>query len=155
MNIFVMFFLLLVAQWQKSPVDIDNVPTLVSECLKPRATSLEVSRRMNPFYQRADFNGDGLMDYVVLVQEKKSQKQGFAFCFQGSQRKLSLVGAGTPLALEGGITRDDLSEFDVWGVIQSGSKARKNDALYLEKAESGSGVLIWNGSKMMWQQRGI
>ena len=110
---------------------------------------------MNPFYLRGDFNGDGQLDYVVLVQERGSEKQGFAFCFAGAKKKPYIVGAGTAIALEGGVRGDDLSAFDLWGIAESWSIKPKKDALYLARAESGSGVLIWNGTRMVWRQLAI
>ncbi len=148
-------FLLFAIQGQKPPVDLDNVPTSILECLQPETDRLEISRRMNPFYLRGDFNGDGQLDYVVLVQDRKSGKQGFAFCFAGTKMKAYIVGAGNSIALEDGVRRDDLSTFDLWGVAESWSKKPKKDALYLARAESGSGILIWNGTRMIWRQTAI
>lgn len=152
----VLYILFLCAiQGQQPPVDLDNVPTPILGCLQPEANRLEISRRMNPFYLRGDFNGDGKSDYVVLVQDRKSGKQGVAFCFAGIKRKTYIVGAGNAIALEGGVRRDDLSAFDLWGVAEAWSKNPKRDALYLAKAESGSGILIWNGTRMVWRQTAI
>jgi hypothetical protein len=148
-------FFLITTQFQGPPVDLDNVPTPISECLQPESNRFEVSRRMNPFYLRGDFNGDGKLDYVVLVQERKSGKQGVAFCFVGAKRKAYVVWAGNAIAMEGGISIDDIDGLDVWGVDEAWSKNPKRDALYLARAESGSGVLIWNGRRMVWRQLGI
>jgi hypothetical protein len=147
--------LLLTIQGQLPPVELDNVPTLISKCLQTKADRLEISRRMNPFYLRGDFNGDGRLDYVVLVQERKSEKQGFAFCFAGANKRPHIVGAGIAIALEGGVPGDDFTLINLWGVAESWSRNPKRDALYLATAESGSGVLIWNGTRMIWSQLGI
>src|SRR5262245_17199395 len=139
---------LFTTQFQGPPVEIDNVPFTISACLQPETSRFEVSRRMNPFYLRGDFNGDGKLDYVVLVQERKSEKLGVAFCFAGTNKKAYVVAAGNSIALEGGFLGDDFSDFDVWGVAESWAIKPKKDALYLARAESGSGVLIWNGRRM-------
>jgi hypothetical protein len=145
----------LIFQTQQPPVDLDNIPAPVAECLKAESERLEISRRINPFYLRGDFDGDGQLDYVVLVQHRKSEKQGFAFCFASNKRKPHIVGAGTSIALEGGVRRDDLAAFDLWGVAEAWSKQPKKDALFLAKAESGSGILLWNGTRMVWRQTAI
>src|SRR5262249_6198198 len=124
-------------------------------CLQPEADRLEISRRMNPFYLRGDFNGDGKLDYVVLVQERKSGKQGVAFCFVGTKRKAYVVWAGNAIAMEEGMPDDDIDGVDVWGVAEVWSKNPKRDALYLARAKSASGVLIWNGTRMVWRQLSI
>jgi hypothetical protein len=152
---FVIGLLLLLSSFeQQSPVDLENVPLPVSKCLQVSGKNLEISRRINPFYLRGDFDGDGRSDFVVLVQGRSSRKEGFAFCFAGSA-KAHVVGAGTAIALEGGITRDDLAAFDVWGVAPAWSKRPRRDAVYLEQAEAGSGMLIWNGRTIIWQQTSI
>ena len=74
MMVLLSFFFLFAIQFHGPPVEIDNVPFPVSKCLQPEADRLEISRRMNPFYLRGDFNGDGKLDYVVLVKERKSGK---------------------------------------------------------------------------------
>ena len=65
------------------------------------------------------------------------------------------MAAGNAIALEGGVHGNDFTGLDVWGVAEAWSKNPKRDALYLEKAESGSGVFIWNGTRMVWPQLGI
>ena len=150
-----LIFMLLMGSQQQEPVDLDNVPTSVAQCLRAKADSLEISRRMNQFYLRGDFNGDGKVDFVVLVQERQSKKQGFAFCFAADPASPHIVGAGTSLALEGGVRRDDLSAFDVWGVVVSSPKRPRIEALFLEQAEAGSGLLVWNGRKLVWRQLAV
>ena len=155
MKVLLSLFVLFTTQFQGPPVEIDNVPFTISACLQPESNRFEVSRRMNPFYLRGDFNGDGKLDFVVLVQERKSGKQGVAFCFDGTKRKAYVGWAGNAIAMEGGMLIDDIDGFDVWGVEEAWSKNPKRDALYLARAEAGSGVLIWNGRRMVWHQLGI
>lgn len=139
---------------QQPPVDLENVPLSVLKCLEVTRDTLDVNRRINPFYLRGDFNGDGRQDFVVWVQDRNSKKEGFAFCFSGGA-KPQLVGAGNPIALEGGILGDDFSELDNWGVAEGWSTKPKRDGVYVAKAEAGSAVLIWNGRKIVWQQTSI
>jgi hypothetical protein len=136
---------------QGPPVDLNNVPKKISTCLKGTEDPYEISRRMNPFYLRADFDGDGLADYAVLITEKSSKKEGFAVCF-GNGRKPQFLGAGTGVPVEGGKKSDDFELVDLWGI---GTGIGKHDSLYLEHSEAGSGYFVWNGQKFIWKQMAI
>src|SRR5947208_16834787 len=48
--------------------------------------------RVNPFYQRGDFDGDGQVDVAVLVRHKVTGKVGIAFVHRGT-RAVHVVGA--------------------------------------------------------------
>src|SRR5881396_2810676 len=67
--------------------------------------------RVNPFYQRGDFDGDGQVDVAVLVRHKVTGKVGIAFVHRGT-RAVHVVGAGTPLGNGG----DDFTWLGVWHV---------------------------------------
>jgi hypothetical protein len=151
MIVLLLFISIIPVYAQEPPVDLNNVPKRISACLKKTEIRYEISRRMNPFYLRADFDGDGRVDFVVLVTEKSSKKEGFAFCF-GNERKPQFIGAGTSIAVEGGIKADNFEVFDVWGV---GTGIGKHDSLYLEHSEAGSGYFVWNGQKFVWKQMAI
>lgn len=138
---------------QLPPVAHDNVPAIVSSCLMTGGRGIEVDRRMNPFYLRGDFDGDGRPDFAVLVRNDVSGKQGFTFCLSTRPKNPILVGAGTAVAMEGGRAVDHFPLIDVWGVaVLRGSR---REALYLEKAEAGSGYFSWNGRGIVWTQLGI
>ena len=136
---------------EENPVDLDNVPQQVSRCLQKVPSRYQISRRMNPFYLRANFDGDGQTDYAVLITESPSQKEGIAICFGDKRKETTILGAGVSVALEGGIKEDDLAVFNLWGGAV-GCGAQKYDCLYLEQAEAGSGFLIWDGRHFIWGQ---
>ena len=119
MNLVIALLLLFVAA-QQPPVELDNVPLPVSKCLRGNGKALDINRRVNPFYLRGDFDGDRKTDFVVLVQDRQSKKEGFAFCFAGNP-KAHIVGAGNSIAVEGGILVDNFSELDIWGVADGWS----------------------------------
>lgn len=144
--------LFFVIQDLKVPVDLENTPVPALKCLETEADRIEISRKINPFYLRGDFDGDGKPDYVLLVQDRKSKKQGYAFCFAGANSKPYIVGAGNLIEVEGGISVDDFSSMDLWGIVQYKSKKPNRDALYLAQSESGKGLLVWNGKRMVWHQ---
>jgi hypothetical protein len=139
---------------QERPVDFDNVPQQISECLKGINDRYQISRRMNPFYVRADFDGDGRPDYAVLLAESTSKKEGFAVCFGNRRIKPQILGAGASVPVEGRTLADDFSSCNVWGVAV-GCGARKHDCLFLEQAEAANGFFIWNGQRFVWKQGAI
>lgn len=71
---------------------------------------------LNPFYQRADFDGDGRTDYAVLVKETISGKRGIAIVHRGSQW-VHVLGAGKAIGNGG----DDFDWMDAWRVFDLGS----------------------------------
>jgi hypothetical protein len=71
-----------------------------------------------------------------------------------------ILGAGSPLGSHG----DDFSWMDVWSVYSRGTVERgaveeapprlRGDALLVEKSESASAILYWNGKTFRWYQQG-
>ena len=59
------------------------------------AKEYELSFRINPFYLRGDFNGDGRTDIAVLVKQRLTRKLGIAI-ISGATAKVTVLGAGTP-----------------------------------------------------------
>lgn len=150
MNIIIGILSLCISQRINPPVDMDNAPFVVSKCLQDETNGVEISRRMNPFYLRGDFDGDGKLDYAVLVKDRKSEKQGYAFCFTGANRKPQIVGAGHAVVLGSGKPVVDIPDFDVWGIAVSWSKRPRRDALYVGLSESHRSWFYWNGKRMIW-----
>jgi len=163
---------------QDVPVGSDNVPFQVSRCLKGFSGKYQVLKAMNPFYLRGDFDGDKKADYVALIEELATNKQGLLFCFGDANRKPQVLGAGVNVQIgdgevvayllreEGasvddstrkGVLVDDLTsdpDTGVWGVA-TGCGQRKHDCVYLGKSEAGGGWFIWDGRRFVWRQGGI
>jgi hypothetical protein len=118
----------------------------------------EMDAHLNPFCQRADFDGDGKADFAVFVRERSSGKIGVAFIHRASDR-LHIVGAGRP-----GVHGDDYSWIDAWtvfdkGIVSQGADATPppqliGDGLLIFKTESASAILWWNGREYRWYQQG-
>src|SRR5438093_13426443 len=60
------------------------------------AKKYEVAFRLNPFYLRGDFNGDGEIDVAVLVKQRSTGKVGIAIVYGGTN-KVTILGAGTAI----------------------------------------------------------
>ncbi len=109
--------------------------------------------RVNPFFQRGDFDGDGQSDIAILVRHKATGKVGIAFVHRAT-RAVHVVGAGTPLGNGG----DDFTWLGVWHVEDAGALKEvpgfRGEVLYVEKPESAGGLIYWDGARYQWVQRG-
>lgn len=118
-----------------------------------------LSNRLDPDFLEGDFNGDGQDDLAVLVSGTEHRKDGILIVFR-DQSKVVLVGAGVPFGNGG----DDFSWMDVWSVLPKGPIERgagegapptlRGDALLVEKSESASALIYWNGKMFRWHQQG-
>ena len=144
-----------------SPKPISDVPDAVRKALTngSAAKTYDLSFRMNPYYLKGDFNGDGKMDTAVLVKEHSTGKLGIAIV-HGTTGKVTILGAGIGIGNGG----DDFEWMDSW---KDYSKTRaastagetsvphlRGDALLVEKSEAASGLIYWNGKRYVWSQRG-
>lgn len=115
--------------------------------------------RLNPFYQRGDFDGDGAADFALLVKERASGTIGIAVVHRRTGR-VFVVGAGRSVGNGG----DDFEWMDAWMVVDKGPVSRgvtaerppvlRGDALLVSKTESASAILWWNGTSYRWYQQG-
>lgn len=133
-----------------------NIPDPVAACLKPVSGQYRISGRINPFYLRADFDGDGRADYAVLITNSKAAR-GIAVCRAGS-RTAVIVGAGVVLK--------KMSDFDfgAWMVFPKGPVEKGvgegapprllGDAISIIWPESASALLYWDGQRFRWYQQG-
>jgi hypothetical protein len=153
----ILFVCLTPLAWgQQNAVSEHNIPVEVSKCLEALSSGYAVSGRINPFYLRGDFDGDGKADYAVLV--RKGEQQGVVLCLSRS-RKPMLLGAGTAFN-----KMNDLN-FNAWqvhpkarrverGVEESKPPVLLGDAILLEWEESASAIVYWNGKHFVWYQQG-
>jgi hypothetical protein len=118
-----------------------------------------LSVRINPFLLQGDFDGDGQLDVAVLVVHRGSRASGIAVLHAGAKQPI-LVGAGHSIG-DGG---DDFSWMDAWSVVSKASVAQRDDgvvplklrgdALFVEKLESASAIVYWDGEAYQWYQQG-
>jgi hypothetical protein len=123
------------------------------------AKNYDLSFRMNPFYLRGDFNGDGKIDVAVLVKQRSTGKLGIAIV-HGTTDKVTILGAGVGIGNGG----DNFEWMDSWQVYSKGHAAReagetnvphlRGDALLVGKSEAASALIYWNGKRYVWLQQG-
>jgi hypothetical protein len=119
----------------------------------------DLSFRIDPFYLRGDFNGDGKIDVAALVKQRSTGKLGIAIV-HGEEEKATILGAGTAIGNGG----DDFEWMDSWQVyskdrvaLESGEKSLphlRRDALLVSKSETASALIYWNGKHYVWLQQG-
>lgn len=137
-------------------VSIFNVPGPVANCLTPLAGQFKIDGRINPFYLRGDFDGDGRTDYAVLITNSKGER-GVAIC-RAAARAPEIVGAGFVL------NRSADFDFDAWMVFLKGPVEKGvgegppprllGEAISIIWSESASALLYWDGRKFRWYQQG-
>jgi len=118
------------------------------------------SNRINPFYQRADFDGDGKLDFAILIKQKATEKIGIALFHSGTE-KIFILGAGKSFGNGG----DNFIWMDYWRVYEKGKVSKSphtekpppvllGDALLVGQSESSSAILYWTGKDYSWYQQG-
>lgn len=137
-------------------VSVFNITGEIRECLNAVGSKYKVSGRINPFYLRGDFRGDGKPEVAVLITAATTGEKGVAVC--GGANKPVVLGAGSTFQKV-----KDLS-FDAWHVYPKGSVHRgveagappvlRGEAMILEWSESASGLVYWNGKTFRWYQQG-
>jgi len=138
-----------------------NVPIWVRNTFQKSALNKKYVYifRINPMYLRGDFNGDNKPDVAILVKEKSSKKFGIIVIHFGSNDYF-VLGAGEKIGNGG----DNFHWMTNWAVKRKeefGQKADdkpsphlKAESIYVEKAESASGIIHWNGTTYSWYQQG-
>lgn len=146
---------------QNNPPQSTAIPELATRLFKTTGLDrqYEFSPRLKPSYLGGDFDGDGKPDIAILVMQKSSRKIGIAVC-HSSTNKVLFIGAGTAVGNGG----DNFDWMDIWKVTPKATAARKvgraaasllkGDALHVEKSESASALIYWNGRRYVWRQGG-
>lgn len=163
---FILLVLLALAQAapngdQSSGSPSRDIPESVNKAFKATALDrrYEFSSHLKPSYLTGDFDGDRKPDIAILVKQKSSGKIGIAVC-HSSTKTVFFIGAGTSVGNGG----DNFDWMDIWNVTPKARAARKvgraaaalmrGDALLVEKSESASALIYWNGKRYVWRQQG-
>ena len=137
------------------------VPELAARLFKTTGLEkrYEFASHLKPSHLSGDFDGDRKPDVAILIRQKAGGKIGIAVC-HSSTRKVVLIGAGTALGNGG----DNFEWMDLWKVLSKAAVAKefgktraaslRGDALHVEKSESASALIYWNGRRYVWRQLG-
>jgi hypothetical protein len=150
-------------QWgdaDKAP-ELWNSPLWVLKLVKDKRFDQQYRfiTRLNPFYLRGDFNGDGQPDFAVLIERLSDKKQGIAV-FHFGEKVIHVIAAGRKIRIGG----DDFSWMDIWQVYRKGAVGRGveegtppkliGEALQIGKSESANAIIYWNGQRYAWYHQG-
>jgi len=161
LSVFFITSFTMAAENSKSEKENSQPPSWVEKVFlsKKLNEQYEFSFRISPSYLKGDFNGDKKADIAILIKEKKSGKNGIAI-FHAVKNEVFIMGAGKELGNGG----DDFYWMDIWSIYPKGPVHRgvgettipvlKGDALLVEKSESASAIIYWNGKKYCWYQQG-
>jgi hypothetical protein len=145
----------------EKPTQSTDIPESVLKVFKSSGLDrqFDFSSPLKPSFLSGDFDGDSKPDVAVLVKQKKSGKIGIAVC-HSSNGKVLFIGAGTEVGNGG----DNFDWMDSWSVTpkasakkkvgRTGAGLLKGDALHVEKSESASALIFWNGRRYVWNQQG-
>jgi hypothetical protein len=119
-----------------------------------------ISDYNNPFYLEGDFNGDNVIDIAVSIKNIKTQKMGILIV-HGKTNQCYILGAGNKFGNGG----DNFKWMDIWRVYRDKDISSddsdtkkvnlKNLAIWVEKSETFSAVIYWDGKFYQWYQLGI
>ena len=140
-----------------------NLPAIVLDRFESEKflKSYDLCDKINPFYLRGDFDGDGIPDYAILVRSRTTKQVGIAIVRSGT-KKIELLGAGGVNLQDGSVK--DFAWMDVW-LVERKHKLEPNDwdkpvgqmvgeGIDVEKSESASALIYWNGKRYRWFQTG-
>jgi len=115
--------------------------------------------KINPFYLRGDFDGDGIPDYAILVTSRSTKQVGIAIARSGA-KKIAVLGAGGVNLQDGSVK--DFAWMDAW-VVERKHRLEPNnwdkplaqmvgEGIDVEKSESSSALIYWDGKQYRWFQ---
>ncbi len=99
--------------------------------------------RLNPFFQVGDFDNDGRTDAAVFARDGTSGKEGILLL-----RRVKPTPAVIGMGRDFGNGGDDFTWLDIWRV----EATPRGDQLVVEKSESASGAITWDGQGYRWTQ---
>lgn len=141
---------------EPTPQERQTLPSWAAAILgeKRFASTYALSTRIDPYFLQGDFNGDNRLDLAVLIEKRQTGQQGIAVLHAGV-RKAIVVGAGRSIGNGG----PDFAWLDAWRIHArsthgKNSPALRGDALVVEKRESASALLYWDGATYRWRQQG-
>ena len=157
-------FLFCCAKVTAQSIEPENIPNDAFEAVSTGhfADTYMLDVRMNPFYLRGDFDGDGKPDYAFWIKVKAGGATGIAI-WLSSRHNFIILGAGVPFRFAGS-TESNFENLIVWEVygkrpVERGVEAGAppnliGEAILVGRSESGSGLIYWTGKNFKWYQQG-
>jgi hypothetical protein len=117
-----------------------SLPRWVDSAVAPLTLTgpYQLELRLNPFVQLGDFDGDRQADAAVFVHERVSGKRGILLVRRAAPAP-TVLGAGRAAGRLG----DDFKWLDIWRV-EAGEGL---DRLLVEKSETATGSVVWDGRR--------
>jgi len=148
-----LFTSLLLLSTRATTADSDAIPDWAKEVFSQKlAVRYRYFNGLHPSHLEADFNGDKKQDVAVLIRNKSSGKIGIAIVLR--DKGMTILGAGTPFGNGG----DNFDWMDRWSISKKdsggGTPTLIGDALLLEKMDSASAIVFWDGKEYHWYQQG-
>ena len=148
-----LFTSLLLLSTRATTADSDAIPDWAKEVFSQKlAARYRYFNGLHPSHLEADFNGDKKQDVAVLIRNKSSGKIGIAVVLR--DKRITVLGAGTPFGNGG----DNFDWMDRWSISKKeaggGTPTLIGDALLLEKMDSASAIVFWDGKEYHWYQQG-
>ena len=138
---------------RRVPSELDDHPIL-------HELDIKFHFGINPFYLRGDFNGDRANDIAVLVKNPDNKVGILIYHGGGEKISFQLLGAGNAFHSGG----DNFNWLNIWfvytqlkaeaGVGEAAPQALFGEMIWVEKAESASAIIYWDGSNYQWFQQG-
>lgn len=158
------------SRWQEDLPPNWNIPRAVWDRFKSEKIleRYEISPKLNPFYLRGDFDGDGVPDYAVLVTNRNTKATGIAVV-RSRARHAEILGAGgvklRVAALPDGSPPhwvDDFTGYDAWHVAPKKQLKKTGwdkpitkmttEGIVVERTEASGGLIYWDGKRYRWLQ---
>ena len=143
------------AQGAPSDTVVHGVPSWAARTLRQSLTKfgLVLTTHVSPSSLEGDFDGDGLPDLAVQVQQRANHKRGILIVHRGNL-SVHVLGAGNAFGNGG----DDFGWMGQWSVRDRPAltevRARGRHVLYVSKPESAGGIIWWDGRRYQWTQWG-
>src|SRR5258708_2117191 len=113
--------------------------------------------KINPFYLRGDFDGDGIPDYAILVTSRSTKQVGIAIARSGA-KKIEVLGAGGVNLQDGSVK--DFAWMDAW-VGERKHRLEPNnwdkpldqmvgEGIDFGKSEPSSELIYWEWKRYRW-----
>ena len=122
-----------------------SLPRWVNSVIGPLVVKgpYSLGLRLNPFFQVGDFDNDRRRDAAVFVKDRAIGKEGILLIRRSHPVPVKL-GLGNTFGNGG----DDFRWLNIWRV----EPTSKGDQLVVEKSESASGAITWDGQNYRWTQ---